>query len=234
MIGYQKVNVREYIPLPLRCNKCFMFNHISNACRNNKLCNNWGQEYHLDPNTNDKCTRPAHCVDCKENQTADRHNSVNRSFTTTKKCDNKTALSILRSRYTVTTPHSYASLTKTSYHTHPNPTPQQNTGPQHLKGPNHTQQGPTTSRSTPTSYAGPTNTDNNLDKQNLTQPPKPSTNTVQILPLTTSKRMITDLKAAAKTTTKKPKKTQLRLRMLLVTHAIWKLIEIPITLTNLD
>jgi len=60
MIGYQKTNVRAYIPFPLKCNKCFTFNHISNACRNNKLCYNCGQEYHLDPNINDKCTRPAH------------------------------------------------------------------------------------------------------------------------------------------------------------------------------
>jgi len=60
--------------------------------------------------------------------------------------------------------HLTISLTKTTQHTHPNPTPKQNTGPQHLKRPKHTQQAPTTSRPTPTSNAELTNTDNNLDK----------------------------------------------------------------------
>lgn len=62
-IGYEKVNVRPYIPLPMKCNNCQQFGHIAKFCKNNKICFQCANEYHL-TSDKDECTNETNCVNC--------------------------------------------------------------------------------------------------------------------------------------------------------------------------
>jgi len=78
MIGYRSTTVREYIPLPTRCNNCFEYGHVQKICKTNKICYNCGDSYRRGPHNNEKCTRPPKCTYCNEDKSQDPHNSVNR------------------------------------------------------------------------------------------------------------------------------------------------------------
>jgi len=79
MMCYQRTAaVQEYFRLPTRCNNCFEYVHVQQICKSNKICYNCGDSYHLDPNNLEKCISPQKCTNCKQDQTQDPHNSVNR------------------------------------------------------------------------------------------------------------------------------------------------------------
>ena len=44
--GYIKLNVRPYIPNPLRCFKCQAFGHKSKFCKKSEVCPKWGERAH--------------------------------------------------------------------------------------------------------------------------------------------------------------------------------------------
>lgn len=59
-IGFEKFEIREYIPNPLQCKKCFRFGHTKNKCRSNDshccVCNL--------PEHQDTC-KSVNCINCK-------------------------------------------------------------------------------------------------------------------------------------------------------------------------
>ena len=81
-IGYQKVRVRPYIPLPLKCNNCFKFGHHYKTCKSEKICFNCGGEYH----TSDEkpiCNFEKNCVNCTNLQSTDNiHSSTSKACPT--------------------------------------------------------------------------------------------------------------------------------------------------------
>lgn len=66
-IGYEKVKVRPYIPLPLRCKNCLRFGHLSAACKNNKTCPDCAKNFHIDEEEDETCSFEKSCINCKDN-----------------------------------------------------------------------------------------------------------------------------------------------------------------------
>lgn len=65
-VGYEKVEVREFIPDPMRCFKCLSFGHTKKNCKApDAICGNCAGKAHLDPMKNEKCTKAMKCVNCK-------------------------------------------------------------------------------------------------------------------------------------------------------------------------
>lgn len=125
-IGYESVKVRAYIPPPLRCNNCFRFGHISNACRNSKLCINCASDFHTNPDSDKTCSFDKNCVNCKDAKLPDsNHSSIYRgcpifvkqqeiqAIKTLEKVDVKKAISIYNSRHAHDGPM-YSSVVKTN------------------------------------------------------------------------------------------------------------------------
>lgn len=83
-IGYNSVQIRDYIPNPVRCFKCFAFGHVADNCSSQtKLCPHCSGMEHTETNESGKrelCSRPAKCVNCKE-----AHNSLYRKCEVFKK-----------------------------------------------------------------------------------------------------------------------------------------------------
>ena len=66
-IGYEKRNVRQYIPSPLRCFNCFQFGHISDNCTNHSICSKCTSTTH----TSQDCTSSVEkCTNCNETHNA--------------------------------------------------------------------------------------------------------------------------------------------------------------------
>lgn len=64
--AYYRLQVRPYIPSPLRCYKCQKFGHSQNNCSFASLCANCGQNLHEDQ----PCTRLSLCVNCNGTHSA--------------------------------------------------------------------------------------------------------------------------------------------------------------------
>lgn len=64
--GYEKLNVRPYFPLPLRCKNCFRYGHTAKICRNKKTCINCSNDFHSE-NEQEICTSEKSCINCQEN-----------------------------------------------------------------------------------------------------------------------------------------------------------------------
>lgn len=78
-IGYEKVRVRPYIPLPLKCKNCQQFGHVAKICKNEKMCANCSNTFHTNEETNEKCSFPAACINCKiQNLNDTKHSSFDR------------------------------------------------------------------------------------------------------------------------------------------------------------
>lgn len=72
-IGFEKVEVRPYIPAPLKCFSCFKFGHTTLNCKIDKLCINCGNKYHT--GENERCLNLMKCVNCDSTE----HNSSSRN-----------------------------------------------------------------------------------------------------------------------------------------------------------
>lgn len=123
-VGYERLRIRPYIPLPLKCNNCFEYGHISKACKNEKICYNCSQTYHLNDEQKEKCSSPSQCKNCKSsNYEKYDHASVSKTcpiflkekevqaIVTTQKVSKKQATIIYQQRFT-NPATSYSSIVK--------------------------------------------------------------------------------------------------------------------------
>lgn len=76
-MGYERVGVRPYIPLPLKCKYCLRFGHHFNSCDNNKLCSITSNNIHINLEKNETCTEPASCINCIETHQENTYHSPN-------------------------------------------------------------------------------------------------------------------------------------------------------------
>ncbi|KAH8334982.1 hypothetical protein KR074_003960, partial [Drosophila pseudoananassae] len=110
-IGYEVVNVRPYIPPPMRCFNCLRFGHPSSHCKSPKTCANCSKEIHT--TDNEPCTNTPTCINCKyEDDQMKHHNAMDKScpafikqkeltaIKITQKVDHKTARFIYNTRHT--------------------------------------------------------------------------------------------------------------------------------------
>ena len=67
-VAFLRVSVDPYIPNPLRCYACQVFEHHENKCHREEICANCGQAKHFADETD--CKRPPKCVNCKEDHPA--------------------------------------------------------------------------------------------------------------------------------------------------------------------
>lgn len=85
ILGYQSVEIRAFIPYPMRCFKCFSFGHISDKCPSpDKKCAHCSESEHseIDVTSGKRkpCEKVAKCTNCKEN-----HNSFSKNCAVFKK-----------------------------------------------------------------------------------------------------------------------------------------------------
>lgn len=110
-VGYELLQIRPFIPNPLRCFNCFKFGHPTKFCRDTKKCVNCGYTHHIDIEKNEKCTLTTICTNCKIYKLDDTlHNSLDKkcpiyirekeiqAIKTIQKVDLKTARQILNQR----------------------------------------------------------------------------------------------------------------------------------------
>ncbi|GFS13301.1 RNA-directed DNA polymerase from mobile element jockey [Elysia marginata] len=65
--GYVKLNVRPYVPTPMRCYKCHKFGHGREKCRGqDPICGKCGKVGHAA----DSCKNDPHCVNCRGDHAA--------------------------------------------------------------------------------------------------------------------------------------------------------------------
>ena len=65
-IGYLVAKVRQYIPNPMRCSKCFKYGHTKKHCKSDTItCKDCGEE-----NIDKHICKEVKCINCKEAHTA--------------------------------------------------------------------------------------------------------------------------------------------------------------------
>jgi len=121
-IGYEKIRVRAYIPLPLRCRKCLRFGHPTPTCKSpEELYKNCSEKVHTEENeksNSEKC-----CINCNHIFEIDaNHSPLDHScptfikqkelitIKTTQKVDHKTALELYYTRLYQHLSNSFASV----------------------------------------------------------------------------------------------------------------------------
>ena len=66
-IGWNVLDVRQYIPQPRMCFKCLAFNHNIKTCRaTEQTCQKCGEQGHL----HTSCSKPMNCANCGESHMA--------------------------------------------------------------------------------------------------------------------------------------------------------------------
>jgi len=60
-IAFQKIPVKLFIPRPLRCFRCFAFNHHMSACKRKQICYKCGNEKH-----DGECLSKIKCINCSD------------------------------------------------------------------------------------------------------------------------------------------------------------------------
>ncbi|XP_046802968.1 uncharacterized protein LOC124418971 [Lucilia cuprina] len=190
-VGYEKLKIRPYIPLPLKCNKCFQYGHISKICKNDNICYNCAQAYHLNPELKEKCTLPPQCTNCKNlNYENCNHPSVSRTcpvflkekeiqaITTIEKVSKKQAIKTYQQRHNNPTT-TYSSVVISNNKSSENISPNSQTRP---------------IRKYEDIASEDTTDQSDIDKQNTSKKKNsPSKNSI-ILPKTTSKRTRSQVK----------------------------------------
>jgi hypothetical protein len=74
-IGYEIVEVREFIPDPIRCFKCLKFGHTQRFCKSEeKKCANCSNPEHVNREMKEKCQNPPKCSGC-----GDSHHSFSKN-----------------------------------------------------------------------------------------------------------------------------------------------------------
>ena len=65
-VGYENLEVRPFIPEPLRCFVCLKFGHGQKFCRtpDEKKCGNCAEKIHTDRGKGEKCHKEPRCVNC--------------------------------------------------------------------------------------------------------------------------------------------------------------------------
>lgn len=76
-VGYEHAHVNPYIPLPLKCRKCFRFGHHVNNCNNQQLCSTCSNEQHTNPEANETCALTPSCINCIEHKKENTNHSPN-------------------------------------------------------------------------------------------------------------------------------------------------------------
>jgi len=111
-IGYEKINVRPYIPQPMRCMNCMRIGHIAKFCKREGSCLKCSRKIHTDAMTGEECQETPCCINCLENKypntnhiPRDRkcpvfitHQEV-QAIKTLQKVDNRKAWSIYKQRH---------------------------------------------------------------------------------------------------------------------------------------
>jgi len=67
--GFQLLTVKPYIPAPIRCYRCYRFNHYASSCKEEDICFLCSQKKHSGNN----CKHPIKCINCNDN-----HPSISR------------------------------------------------------------------------------------------------------------------------------------------------------------
>lgn len=110
-IGYEVINIRPYIPPPMRCFNCLRFGHPSVYCKSPKICAHCSEKEHT--KEDEPCTNTQTCINCKyEDDETKHHNAMDKScpafikqkeltaIKTIQKVDHKTARLIYNTRHT--------------------------------------------------------------------------------------------------------------------------------------
>ena len=71
-VGYTRVNVRHYVPNPMRCFRCQRFGHTKTHCRNRPVCSKCTSPEHLDGDCNAVTLRCVNCGDQAPHASYDR------------------------------------------------------------------------------------------------------------------------------------------------------------------
>jgi len=66
--GYEKINVRPYIPQPMRCMNCMRIGHIAKFCKREGSCLKCSHKIHTDAMTGEECQEIPCCINCNENK----------------------------------------------------------------------------------------------------------------------------------------------------------------------
>ncbi|KAH8284469.1 hypothetical protein KR054_011791, partial [Drosophila jambulina] len=109
-IDYEVVQVRPYIPPPMRCYNCLRFGHPTVFCKSEQICANCSEKKHTDDKN--LCTNIKTCINCKyEDDEIKHHNAMDKScpafikqkeltaIKTLQKIDHKTARYIYNTRH---------------------------------------------------------------------------------------------------------------------------------------
>lgn len=136
-IGYEKVKIRPYIPLPLKCKNCLHYGHLSKFCNNNKICFNCSMNYHLNDEIKETCSHTPLCINCKENNIENNKHPANdkscpiflkekeiQAIITLEKTNRKTAIKKYNDRHP-SAQSSYSSVTRNNNNQSLNQTQQQ-------------------------------------------------------------------------------------------------------------
>lgn len=75
-VGYEIMNLREYIPLPMKCKNCQRYGHTAKFCKNDKICCDCGALTHT-TESNPTCQNNVLCINCKEENREDTKHSAN-------------------------------------------------------------------------------------------------------------------------------------------------------------
>lgn len=125
-IGYEKVRVRPYIPLPLKCKNCLQYGHIAKLCKNEKICANCSNPFHTNEELKEKCAHPSSCINCKNNDIEDsKHPTYDKccpiflkekeiqAIATLEKVGKKKAATIYKQRHATQNTPLFSTITKT-------------------------------------------------------------------------------------------------------------------------
>lgn len=109
-VGYERVRIRTYIPLPLRCKSCYRYGHTAKSCTNKKICPNCSQEFHLGE-SDEPCSLTKSCINCQDENLDPKHSAYDKkcpiflrekeiqAIITQEKVSKKKAKSIYRERH---------------------------------------------------------------------------------------------------------------------------------------